>query len=237
MDNLDQVASSADLVISAVWRDLPAYELPGKHPWSGIYGRGHVSSAFAVARIPVRCTDTQTDTIAPVFKMHFRTIAVAALASLVAADYAGIAASLALIDSDTLKLNDAVTIFQGNIILALPILGDNIQLNQDLNNGTAIANNSTELSVNEAAQLIAPVQTLANDVNVTLSNLISKYPQFKADKLEGIVWLTLIATKDSATKYSNAIISKVPSNLQALAKTYVTPISTGFDQAINKFSS
>lgn len=167
--------------------------------------------------------------------MLFRSLVISALAGLVAADCASILASLALIDADTMKLDSDIATFNGNILFALPVLGDNIKLNSDLINGTSIAKGSSELSMDEALSLVAPVQKLASDVNVAVTDLMDKHAAFKSNNLTGIVLVTLEATKGGASDYSTAIISKIPTSLQETAQGIVAPINDVFNKAISTY--
>lgn len=170
--------------------------------------------------------------------MLFRSVVLAALASYAAADLASIAASLAKIDGDTATLNSSVLYFEkfDNLVTAVPILFNTVSLSADLSNGTQTANASEPLTQDEALQLVPPVQQLARDVNITVTNLINAYAAFEKNSISVIVLVSLQGLRNNSMNYSDAIIAKVPVNLQDAARMFVAPINAAFDQAIAVYS-
>lgn len=164
--------------------------------------------------------------------MLFKSIVAAAFATSVAADGASIIASLGKIDQDVAKLNGSVQAFDGNILLGIPVLSDTSNLQNDLKSATTSAQQSANLTTNEAVALINPVQGLARDTNITLTNLINKYPKFKSDNLQGIVASNLKDSKTDSDNFSAAIISKIDPSLRSLAQSYYQPIDDAFNKAI-----
>lgn len=165
--------------------------------------------------------------------MLFRSLAaISLLAATALADGASIIKSLQTVDKDIAALNKTLVAFDGNILLAIPILGASTTLNNDLDAGTKTAQQSANLTVDEAIALVPYVQQLAGDANITLTTAIQKAPLFKKDLLNGIVSLVLKDSQSKSKAYANAIIAKVPASLQPTAQTLVAPIDAGFAQAI-----
>lgn len=170
--------------------------------------------------------------------MLFRSLAAASLLVVsVAADINSIIASLKKVDADLAQLNSSVVAFDGNLLLTIPILAASTQLSQDLDAGTKTAQQSANLSTNDAVSLLPVVQQLTVDAKITVDNLIAKKPQFAKLFLTGIIKSILQSEKSSADKYSAAIISKVPQALQAYAQTQVAPLDDDFNQAIAAYSN
>jgi hypothetical protein len=106
----------------------------------------------------------------------------------VLADGASILAAMSLITNNTIALNNTVTAFPSNPLLALgdvaPLLVDSVALLNDINEGTGVAQNSANLTTAEVIGVAQATISLAGTVESTLGNIVASKPKF--DKLVSV---------------------------------------------------
>lgn len=164
-------------------------------------------------------------------------LAVVALAATVLADVKTISDSLKTINKDLTALDGAVRKFDGQIFSALPIIGASNKLEGSLKSGTATAKESTPLSSDDALVIADLVGGLAGNAKKTVDDLISQKPKF--DKLFIVSPIVLSTTKKlraATANFSEAVIEKVPSELNAVAKDLVKGIDDDFGRAVKAYS-
>ncbi|CAK7204115.1 hypothetical protein SEUCBS139899_006869 [Sporothrix eucalyptigena] len=165
-----------------------------------------------------------------------RAAAVAALATTAAADGAAIVDALNNVDSETQQLEQTVQGWNGGYLGSIPIVTQSLHVLYAINDGTDTANDSDELTTDEALSIATAVSTLATTVNGTMSAIIDAHDEFEHLLLAPIVLLDLKKQKSASDEMSAAIIAKVPTALQAIAQNLVAPIDASFTQAIEVYS-
>lgn len=78
-------------------------------------------------------------------------------------------------------------------------------------------------------------QGLVSDVQSTLATIVAAKPKFAKLLLTPVILLNLVTEKDATDKFSAAVIAKVPTAQQALAKSIVAPVDTAFESAISAY--
>lgn len=171
--------------------------------------------------------------------MRFGLLPIAVLIASVAADGAAIVAALEKITSATIALNDTVASFPTGIlgvVDTVKLLADSVTLLQDINDGTTVAEASANLTLSETISVAESTIALVADVESTLTTIIAAKPKFDALLLVSpVILLNLKLEKDATDKFSAAVISKVPTDLQAYAEIIVAPVDTAFDAAITAY--
>jgi len=157
--------------------------------------------------------------------------------TLILADGASILSALSLIFNATIALNTTVSSFPSNPLLALgdiaPLLIDSVALLNDINKSTGVAQKSANLTLTEAISVAQGTIALAGVVESTLGNIVATKPKF--DELlivSPVILLNLKLEKNATDKFAAAVISKVPTALQATAQGLITPIDNAFASTI-----
>ncbi|KUJ10988.1 uncharacterized protein LY89DRAFT_595743 [Mollisia scopiformis] len=168
------------------------------------------------------------------------TILLAFAATQVLADGAAIVSAIDTISSATTTLNDTVTAFPSNPLLALgdvlPLLTDSTALLNDINSATNTAKSSANLSTAEAFNVAVATLSLQSTVESVLDNIVSAKSRF--DKLlivSPVVLLNLKLEKQATDNFAAAVVSKVPAALQSTAESLITPIDNAFTAAISDY--
>ncbi|KAH7379802.1 antigenic cell wall galactomannoprotein-like protein [Cadophora sp. MPI-SDFR-AT-0126] len=163
------------------------------------------------------------------------------LVSHVVADGASISAAIDNIAAATEKLNETVAGFPNNPILGLTDIGDllvnSVGALKAINDGTKVAEASANLTTAEAIGLAGKIQTLASTVTTTLDT--TKAAKSKFDKLlivSPIVLLNLKQQRTATVEFGDAVISKVPVELQPIAQNLQAPILAALDAAIDYYN-
>ena len=156
--------------------------------------------------------------------------------ALALADGPAIVTALNNINSAAQALGDAVR--EQSVLSLLPISIDSLKLLDVTKQGTKTADQSAPLSVDETVTLLAPVTTLSQTVNQTITSLIDAKSRFQ-DLLvvDPIIYQTLLAQKDASTDFSNAVVAKVPTALQPFSETLTQPIIDSINQGIAAYAS
>ncbi|KAF3769722.1 hypothetical protein M406DRAFT_19871, partial [Cryphonectria parasitica EP155] len=152
------------------------------------------------------------------------------------ADGAAIVDAISAIQNATLALASTVGDWDGNILSSIPIVLDSTTLLNTINQGTATAQASANLTDLEAFTVGVDTLDLVTDVNTTLTTLIAAKPDFDRDLLTAVVLLNLEQEKSASASFSDAIISKLPSTIVSTGQTLAAEITASFDQAIDIFS-
>jgi hypothetical protein len=155
---------------------------------------------------------------------------VAFLATTVLASGASIVAAISKISNDTTALNSSVTKFsasKGNPLLLLPIVIQSASLLSDINSGTKVASSSANLTLAEVISVAGATTGLVSSVQSVLANIL--------ELVSPVIYLNLVQEKSATDKFSAAVISKVPADLQGLAASIVAPADTAFTAAISDY--
>ncbi|CAK7275472.1 hypothetical protein SEPCBS119000_006710 [Sporothrix epigloea] len=160
-----------------------------------------------------------------------------ACATLVAGDGATIFDALSNVHSETKELQSKVENWNGDLLGAVPIATQSEYVLSSINDATDTAKDSQPLTAKEALDIASAVTTLATSVNGTMTAIINAYDDFKHLYIASIVLSNLETQKSASSEMSNAIIEKVPTPLQAIARKLAAPVDASFDQAIDVFSS
>lgn len=163
-------------------------------------------------------------------------VVLAFLAGNVRADGATIVSALNEVDSKTTTLDDTVQSWSGDLFGSFPIVTESASLLLAIYEGKDAAEDSDELTTDEALSIATAVNTLAAAVNSTMTTIIDAHDKFEDLLLAPVVLLDLKAQKAASDDMSSAIVAKVPAALQAIAKNLVAPIDASFDLAIDAFS-
>ncbi|KAK4089265.1 hypothetical protein Purlil1_6254 [Purpureocillium lilacinum] len=152
------------------------------------------------------------------------------------ADGKAIVSAINTIKADTVDLGNHAASFKGDIIGVIPIAVGSLHLLDDIKKGTKTADASQPLTTPEALDLAGATGDLATQVNKTLTAIIAAKPKF--DKLlvvSPIILLNLEQQQKATKDFSAKVVSKVPTELQAIAQALIKPIDDGFAQAIDKY--
>lgn len=164
----------------------------------------------------------------------FTALAVTATTAL--GDGAAIVAAIAAIQNSTLTLTSTVASWDGGILSSIPIVVESTSLLSTINQGTATAQQSANLSDIEAFTVGVDIYTLVTDVNSSLTTIIAAKPKFDKDLLTGIVLLNLEEEKSASASFSDAVISKLPTDLVSTGQALAAEIAAAFAEAIDVFS-
>ncbi|KPM34109.1 hypothetical protein AK830_g12463 [Neonectria ditissima] len=163
-------------------------------------------------------------------------LGLASLATTAAASGASIIASMATITNTSIALNTSVATWDGGLLGTIPIVVKSTQLLVDIKNGTATANASNPLSAAEAAQVAQATTQLAGVVEDVLATIVRAKRKFDKLLLSPAILLNLELQNNATQEFSEAVVAKVPKDLQAFAKTLIEPIQNAFDAAIKKYA-
>ena len=158
-----------------------------------------------------------------------------ALITTAVADSKSIVAALTSADTATAKLGTVVTSWKGDILGALPIVTDSTALLITVKKGTKTATDSAALDFYGTLDVATATQHLTATVNSTLSALIGAKHKFDKLLMSPVIFVTLELQKKATADMSDAIIAKVPAQLQELAKDIVAPIGASFEVALDAF--
>lgn len=163
-------------------------------------------------------------------------LCVTSLVGTTLADLASIVASLSTISTDTVSLNETVASWSGDLLGALPITVKSTSLLIDINNATAVADDSDVLSDVDTFTVAVTVAGLITATNSTLTQIIAAKPKFDKLLLSPIIYLTLASQKDASGKLSDAIAAKVSATFQDAAKALGEELAESFDVALDAYS-
>ncbi|KAH6963082.1 hypothetical protein HG530_006822 [Fusarium avenaceum] len=148
-----------------------------------------------------------------------------------------ISSAIDSISNATLALNKAVTSWPQTLVGALPITTKSTLLLTEIHKGTLIARKSEDLSVEETLQVAKATSELSHDVELTIDTIINTKPNFDRLGVSPVILLNLELQRALSADFSEAVISKVPKNLQGNAKALVLGIDESFARAIKKYKS
>jgi hypothetical protein len=151
------------------------------------------------------------------------------------ADGASIVAALTTVDSTTSKLGTAVSTWKGTILGTLPIITESTALLVEVKKGTKTAEQSAALDVPATLDVATATNKLVTSVNTTMSALIAAKSKFDKLLLTPLIFVNLELQKKATGEMSEAIIAKVPAELQELARGLVAPIEKSFELALDEF--
>jgi hypothetical protein len=151
------------------------------------------------------------------------------------ADSAAIVAALTTVDESTTKLGNAVSNWKGDILGTLPIVAESTALLIHVKKGTKTAEDSEALDFMATLDVAVATNDLVKSVNATMTALIGAKGKFDKLLMSPLIFVNLELQKGATTKMSEAIISKVPVELQELAGSLVAPIDASFELAIDAF--
>lgn len=157
-------------------------------------------------------------------------------ASSVLADGAAIADAISAIQNATQELNATVATWNGGILGAIPIVSESTSLLTAINDATATAKQSANLSAIEAITVGLDIITLVTDVNSTLTTIIDAKLKFDKTLLTGVVLLNLGLEKSASAEFSDAVIEKLPETFVSTGQTLSDEITASFDQAIDVYN-
>ncbi|KAM0351143.1 hypothetical protein ACHAPU_002927 [Fusarium lateritium] len=140
------------------------------------------------------------------------------------------------ISNATLALNKTVALWPQTLVGALPITTKSTLLLTEIHKGTLVARKSEALSVEETLQIAKATSELSNDVELTIDTIIATKPKFDRLGVSPVILLNLNLQRALSADFSEAIIAKVPKNLQGNAKALVQGIDESFARAIKKYS-
>lgn len=158
-----------------------------------------------------------------------------ALLGPVLADGAAIVSALTTVDESTTKLGGAVTNWKGDIFGTLPIISESTALLIQVKKGTKTAEDSEPLDLMATLDVAVATGKLVTSVNATMSALIGSKEKFDKLFMSPLIFVNLGLQKRATTEMSEAIIAKVPAELQELAGSLVAPIDASFELAIDAF--
>jgi hypothetical protein len=147
-----------------------------------------------------------------------------------------IVSALATVNNSTVNLGDAVTKWDGELLGTLPILAASTALLIDVRKGTMMAEGCDDLDTAAALDVAGQTNTLVASVNTTMTALVDSKPKFDRLLLTPLIYGNLQLQQKATSKMSDAIIDKVPDELQDLAKNLVAPIDASFEMAIDVYS-
>lgn len=148
-----------------------------------------------------------------------------------------IPAAIDTITKDTVALNETVAHWNGLPLSLLGIVGKSNSLLNDIKKGTKTAKASDPLTFDEALNVATVTVDLATDVHQTLDTIVRSKPRFDVYLIVSPILKKVLKDQKAATvDFSNAVVSKVPADLQAVAKNLIQPIYDDFDKAIAAYS-
>ncbi|TDZ38255.1 Cell wall mannoprotein 1 [Colletotrichum spinosum] len=112
------------------------------------------------------------------------------------------------------KLSTAVNEFKGDINGLANAAGGFVNT---LQQGTQQVEGTTPITLNEALQLQSVVGGLQNDGNALIKGLKDKKPEFEKANLCTVILTNIDQTGTGATKLIDAVVKKVPQDVQQIA--------------------
>ncbi|KAM5519933.1 hypothetical protein FOXYSP1_18357 [Fusarium oxysporum f. sp. phaseoli] len=140
------------------------------------------------------------------------------------------------ISNATLALNKTVATWPQTLLGALPITTKSTLLLTEIHKGFVIARESEPLSLEETLQVAKATSELSADVELTINTIIAAKPNFDRLQVSPVILLNLNLQRALSQDFSEAVISKVPKDLQGNAKVLVQGIDDSFARAISKYS-
>ncbi|KAM0500826.1 hypothetical protein ACHAP8_004543 [Fusarium lateritium] len=141
------------------------------------------------------------------------------------------------ISNATLALDKSVTNWPQTLVGTLPITTKSTLLLTAIHDGTLAARKSEALSVDETLQVAKATSELTKDVSATIETIIAAKPKFDKLMVSPVILLNLKLQRALSADFSEAVLAKVPKDLQANAKALVQGIDESFAKAIKKYSS
>ncbi|PHH89535.1 hypothetical protein CDD83_5821 [Cordyceps sp. RAO-2017] len=160
----------------------------------------------------------------------------ALLASSVVGDGNTIRVAMKRITGDTADLGKTVSSWHGDLFGALPVVGKAAALLASLKHGTHTARASTALTTDETLVIATSTQELSDQVNKTLQAVIDAKPKFDHLFVSPLIHLTLEVEKGAADDFSNALLKKVPKDLQSIAEELIKGIMNNFQKALDAYA-
>lgn len=192
---------------------------------------------FFLADLAVPIDQSITRCIKLSDNMRLSLLPLIALAGSAIASGDTISSAIDSISNATLALNKAVTSWPQTLVGALPITTKSTLLLTEIHKGTLIARKSEDLSVEETLQVAKATSELSHDVELTIDTIINTKPNFDRLGVSPVILLNLELQRALSADFSEAVISKVPKNLQGNAKALVLGIDESFARAIKKYKS
>jgi len=162
----------------------------------------------------------------------------AVAASIQRRDLATIQAAMASVDDTVTTLDQSI----GSLSASSDInsaISDLVSKSQAvvsaLNSGTTTVQGTSAVSLTDALSLVSSSNTLVNNVNKTVSDLIGKKDIISGAGQNGVVLDQLNAQKSAAQPFIAAIVSKVPSVVSGIANTQAQQVITALDNGITAF--
>ena len=130
-------------------------------------------------------------------------------------------------------LHTAIKGFEGGN--TKPVESASDTLVEAINSGAAKVKSSEELNSMDALGLEKPVSDLKDDIKSTITDLNRKKQQIVAAGKGSLTLSDLKQQKTAALKLSDAIVGKVPANLQDIAHNLASGISDAIQKGIDNF--
>jgi hypothetical protein len=163
-------------------------------------------------------------------------VTIMALAATAIADGKAITDAMAQIKTQTADLGNTVKNWKGDLLGALPITVKSAKLLKQIKAASKVADASQPLSFDEALAVAGATGDLSTTVQSTLQTIIDTKPKFdKLVILSPVVLINLELEQDATEDFSGKVVSKVPAELQAIAKQLIQPIDEAFANAIDKY--
>ena len=159
----------------------------------------------------------------------------ASIVGLALADGAAIIAAMKEVVTDSITLNDTVASYNGELLTLLKILSQSTHLLKTIKEGTKVAEESAPLEALEALGVAEETQALVGAVQSSLSTIVSKKQVFQKRLLQPAILLTLKTQQSVSSDFSEAVVEKVPAELQEVAKQLVAPVDEAFVAAIAEY--
>ena len=158
----------------------------------------------------------------------------------VQADGQAIVEAIQKISASSAKLNNTVVNFQAGLLGlgdSIHLLIDSSNLLKEIKSGTEVAEESAPLDFLETLSVAGATQALVTDVQIVLTSTVNAKPKF--DKLlivSPTVLVNLKMQRKASAAFSEAVIGKVPVELQETARNLVGPIDVAFEAAIAEYN-
>lgn len=162
-------------------------------------------------------------------------VSLALAVSPVVADGAAIIESLGTLSSSSADLNNTVAEWSGELFDALPIVTKSVGLLTDTKDAAGVAEESEELTTEEAATLASSMQGLITDIENTLTTLEEAKPKFDELMMGPVILLNLKMQKKETDNFSAAVVEKIPEALREVAQGMVDEVAGLFDKAIDAY--
>lgn len=162
-------------------------------------------------------------------------IAIVACISAALADGAAVVVALDTIAAKTDTLNETVASWDGHLLGTLPIVIKSTDLLDAINDATEAAEQSAPLNNIEAVTVALATNNLVSDTNSTLTTIITARPKFDHLLLRPVILLNLKQQKEASSRFSAAVIEKVPEALQDAAKAIVAKLDASLEAALEVY--